>query len=214
MNWQQYSFPDDVSQELFASQLDVIFSSDALSTYVFKIYLICEFILIFSTSSLRRSPPSHSFHPSFRRQMRKAPFVGKVLEIGGEKMNSKNISDFEKGDSEEMCSCQQLWYFQSNSHPDFSLPSNKWKNFSFIRFFWWKSSKFFIVKNEFPEFRRFTRIHISTTKEKLCPLQMSNNCQLPKHFATFLERFHQRTNHFTTLCVISMSICVFLRGET
>ena len=98
----QYSFPDDVSQELFASRLDVIFSSDALSTYVFKIYLICEFILIFSTSSLRRSPPSHSFHPSFRRQMRKAPFVGKVLEIGGEKMNSKNISDFEKGDSEEM----------------------------------------------------------------------------------------------------------------
>ena len=37
----QDSFPDDVSQESFASQLDLIFSSNTLSTYGFKIYLIC-----------------------------------------------------------------------------------------------------------------------------------------------------------------------------
>ena len=29
MNWQQYSFPDDVSQESYASQVDLIFSSNA-----------------------------------------------------------------------------------------------------------------------------------------------------------------------------------------
>ena len=75
-----------------------------------------------STPSPHALTPSHSLHPSSRHQTRTAPFVCKVLEIGGEKMNSKNISDFEKGDSEEMCSCQQLWYFQSNSHPVFSLP--------------------------------------------------------------------------------------------